>query len=349
MIKDFEHLSLRVRNGKAELLNQTKLPTIEEWLPCDTVEQMYIYIKRLSTRGAPLIGCSAAIALAVHTINKFPNDPKIPEIAGYLRSSRPTAVNLMYACDLISQKNKPKPDYSPENICKMAYDIIKQEIDMCENMAINGANLIKSGENIITHCNTGALATPGLGTALGVIKKAHSMGKKIHVYVDETRPLLQGGRLTTWELEKNSIPYTLICDNMAAVLMQKGVISRALVGADRIALNGDFANKIGTYSLAVNAKHHGVPFHPVAPLSTVDFECPNGGAIPIEERIPEEVHGAFGTKWAPPTARVFNPAFDVTPSSLVTSLILDTGVYTETDLKKGALHILNPSQSKSKL
>jgi len=354
LLESFEKLlvgdyatALRVKSGKVELLDQRRIPKEEIWLPCDTVEQMYIYIKRLSTRGAPLIGCSAAIALAVHTLNQFPNDPKIPETADYLRSSRPTAVNLMYACDLISQRNKTKPDYSPQHICKIAYDIIKHEIDMCENMA-NGANLIKSGENIITHCNTGSLATPGLGTALGVIKKAHSMGKKIHVYVDETRPLLQGGRLTTWELERAHIPYTLICDNMAAVLMQRGVISRALVGADRIALNGDFANKIGTYSLAVNAKHHGVPFHPVAPLSTVDFDCPNGGAIPIEERIPEEVQGAFGTKWAPPNAPVFNPAFDVTPTKLVTSMILDTGVYSETDLNNGALSKLNPSR-KSKL
>jgi methylthioribose-1-phosphate isomerase len=203
-----------------------------------------------------------------------------------------------------------------------------------------GAKLIGDQESIITHCNTGGLATVGIGTALGVIRSAHAQGKKIHVYVDETRPLLQGGRLTTWELEKFEIPYTLICDNMAAALMKQGKVQRALVGADRIALNGDFANKIGTYSLSIAARHHQVPFHPVAPLTTVDFGCPDGMAIPIEERNSEEVVGITQPqkiRWAPAAAKVWNPAFDVTPATMLTSLILDKGILSGAQLQAGEL------------
>jgi len=212
---------------------------------------------------------------------------------------------------------------------------------MNDCMAKLGASLIKDGDGILTHCNTGTLATPGKGTALGVIREAHAQGKKIHVFVDETRPLLQGGRLTTYELERSNIPYTLICDNMAATLMRQGKIQRVFVGADRIATNGDFANKIGTYSVSVLCKHHNIPFHTVAPVSTVDFECPDGDHIPIEERKKEEVHGASGAfgsvTWAPKNSNTYNPAFDVTPVDLLESIILDSGIYTKEDIKKGAL------------
>lgn len=286
-----------------------------------------------------MIGCVAALALASHAV-KNPENPQIVEKAEYLRQSRPTAVNLMYACDFIAQKTSPSPDYSPEKIIELAYELVDREISMCEKMSEHGASLISPGEGILTHCNTGSLATPGLGTALGVIRKAHQAGKGIHVYVDETRPLLQGGRLTTYELEKSGIPYTLICDNMAATLMRQGKIHRVFVGADRIATNGDFANKIGTYSVAVLAKHHGIPFYPVAPLSTVDFECASGDSIPIELRKAEEVHGAFGTLWAPKGAPAFNPAFDVTPVELVTALVLDTGILTQNDIKEGKIKAL---------
>jgi methylthioribose-1-phosphate isomerase len=334
-------MSLRVRSGKVELLDQRHLPKKQIWLPCDTTEQMWDYIKTLAVRGAPLIGCAAALALAVHSVN-HPNDGKIPEQAEYLRTSRPTAVNLMYAVDKIAQKSvaADKRDFSPENVCKIAYALMEREVAMCDAMGRNGAALVKDGEGILTHCNTGSLATLGIGTALGVIREAHRQGKKIHVFVDETRPLLQGGRLTTFELQQSGIPYTLICDNMAASLMRDGKIQRVFVGADRVAMNGDFANKIGTYSVAALAHLHDIPFHAVAPLSTVDFRCESGKDIPIEEREAKEVHGAFGTIWAPEEAKVFNPAFDVTPAKFVTSLVLDTGVINRDEIGKGKLREL---------
>ena len=209
-------------------------------------------------------------------------------------------------------------------------------------ISTHGASLIKEGDQILTHCNTGALATAGAGTALGVIAKAHEQGKKIHVYVDETRPLLQGGRLTTYELQKLGVPYTLICDNMAASLMAAGKITKAIVGSDRIALNGDFANKIGTYNVAILCHYHKVPFYVAAPYTTVDFSCESGKEIPIEERKCSEVrgvHGSFGVvEWAPSESKVYNPAFDVTPASITSNWILDTGVYDKEQMKSGILN-----------
>eukprot|EP00696_Hemimastix_kukwesjijk_P010422 gnl/Hemi2/23147_TR7764_c0_g1_i1.p1 gnl/Hemi2/23147_TR7764_c0_g1~~gnl/Hemi2/23147_TR7764_c0_g1_i1.p1 ORF type:complete len:244 (-),score=45.46 gnl/Hemi2/23147_TR7764_c0_g1_i1:115-846(-) len=224
---------------------------------------------------------------------------------------------------------------------RTAESLWDEEVDMYNKMARHGATLISQGEGILTHCNTGALATPGIGTALGVIREAHRQGKNIHVFVDETRPLLQGGRLTTYELQKEGIPHTLICDNMAASLMRAGRIQRVLVGADRIAVNGDFANKIGTYSAAVCAHHHGIPFHCVAPVTTLDFSCATGASIPIEERSLEEVRGVAGSfgsvRWAPQDTPAFNPAFDVTPLDLTTSIIMDSGVYSRDDIAAGCL------------
>lgn len=340
-LKDFDFMALRSRGGKVELLDQRELPDKENWLPCETLDQVFDYIKTLATRGAPMIGCVAALALAVHAVSVYPEKADVVSKAEYLKKSRPTAVNLMYACDYVAQKGSPNPDFSVQNICKLAYEVLDKEIEMCEKMANYGAQLISDGDNILTHCNTGSLATPGVGTALGVIRRAHKSGKKIHVYVDETRPLLQGGRLTTYELKKEGIPFTLICDNMAAALMQQKKIQRIFVGADRIATNGDFANKIGTYSLAVLAKYHNIPFHPVAPISTVDFSCPSGSDIPIEQRNSTEVQGAMGKlRWAPEDSPVFNPAFDVTPVDLVTSLVLDTGVHTQSQIKDGIIKTL---------
>jgi methylthioribose-1-phosphate isomerase len=200
-------------------------------------------------------------------------------------------------------------------------------------MARNGVTVLRDGDRVLTHCNTGGLATAGLGTALGVLIEGKRQGLNLHVIADETRPLLQGGRLTTWELQKNGIPFTLICDNMAGFLMQKGGVDKVMVGADRIARNGDFANKVGTYSLAVLCKHHKIPFYVVAPQTTVDAECANGAGIPIEERAPHEVHGA----WAPKTSKVWNPAFDVTPAELVTGWILDRGIFNIAQVREGAL------------
>lgn len=302
---------------------------------------MWQHIKQLSVRGAPLIGVAAAMAIAVTAKNGNYSKQDIINKSEYLKTARPTAVNLMYCCDrIIHELEKYSGENHTQLVCDLAHEMLAKEIEMNDSMAKLGASLIKEGESILTHCNTGGLATPGKGTALGIIKEAHLQGKKIHVYVDETRPLLQGGRLTTYELERAGIPYTLITDNMAAFLMKQGKIQRVFVGADRIATNGDFANKIGTYSVAVLANYHKIPFHAVAPISTVDFQCPSGEHIPIEERKAEEVLGASGhfgnVRWAPKNAQTYNPAFDVTPIELVTSIILDSGVYTQDQIKNGA-------------
>eukprot|EP01111_Echinosteliopsis_oligospora_P013792 TRINITY_DN503_c0_g1_i1.p1 TRINITY_DN503_c0_g1~~TRINITY_DN503_c0_g1_i1.p1 ORF type:complete len:360 (+),score=116.03 TRINITY_DN503_c0_g1_i1:184-1263(+) len=349
-LTDFTYFSIRCKDGKLQVLDQRKLPDVEEWLDCHTPEDMSVYIKQLSVRGAPLIGVAAALSLAHYAAQQTRTEAEIETQGHYLREARPTAVNLMFAIDLMLQVGvaPASRDFSASRLIETAYSIMKKEVDMCDAMSKHGASLIKQGENILTHCNTGALATPGKGTALGVIREAHAQGKQIHVYVDETRPLLQGGRLTAYELQKEGIPYTVICDNMAATLMRAGKIDRVLVGADRIATNGDFANKIGTYSVAVLAKHHNVPFHPVAPLSTVDFACTSGKEIPIEERAREEVLGASGSfgsvRWGPSAAAAFNPAFDMTTADLVDSLILDTGLCTRTDLEAGKLKSLKGEQ-----
>jgi methylthioribose-1-phosphate isomerase len=328
-------MSLRVRGGIVEILDQRVLPKQETWLPVHSLEDIFEYILVLAVRGAPMIGCAAALSLAWW---RFVNpEGDFAGACAHLKTARPTAVNLMYCCDALAQLNKDVKDYTASNVTRLALEFLDHERDMCAQMAQHGASLVKDGDNILTHCNTGSLATIGVGTALGVIREAHKQGKKIHVYVDETRPLLQGGRLTAYELKREGIPYTIICDNMAAHLMKQGKVQRIFVGADRIAINGDFANKIGTYSLAVVAKYHGVPFHPVAPVSTVDFECTSGKDIPIEERKMDEVFGAFGTTWAPEGSQGYNPAFDVTPMDLVESVILDSGIYTKEMVEAGAL------------
>ncbi|EGC40131.1 translation initiation factor eIF-2B alpha subunit [Dictyostelium purpureum] len=343
-METFNFLSIRYNKEekKLEILDQRKLPDIEEWLLVNDPSDMITYIKQLSVRGAPLIGVGASMSLYNHVLlneSKLTKED-ITRISMELRESRPTAVNLMYSIDEMMQvkQAEDKRDLSAENLGRIAMSIIKNEVEMCRKMSEFGASLIQHGESILTHCNTGSVATVGAGTALGVIREAHKQGKNIHVYVDETRPLLQGGRLTTYELEREGIPYTLICDNMAATLMRSGKIQRVLVGADRICRNGDFANKIGTYGVSVLAHHHNVPFHAVAPMSTVDIKCETGEDIPIEERSSSEVQGAsgaFGTvRWAPKNSKTFNPAFDVTPMNLVTSLILDIGIIDKNNLDK---------------
>lgn len=322
-MKPFDTLALRYCDGALLLLDQRKLPFKEEWVHVTSPTQMVELIQGLAVRGAPLIGAAAAASLADFAL-KGASDKDIRQAAQLLKEARPTAVNLGWAIDRLLESE----DFSEE-----ANWIIEMEIEMSEQMARIGAENIFRGESILTHCNTGGLATPGIGTALGVIRKAHEQGKQIHVFVDETRPLVQGGRLTTWELKRLGVPHTLICDNMAAALMREGKIQRVLTGADRIALNGDFANKIGTYSTAVNAYYHGIPFHAVAPLSTVDPACPSGRAIPIEERGAEEVRA----QWAEEGTPCFNPAFDVTPVELVSSLIFDSGEIDREKLKKGHL------------
>jgi methylthioribose-1-phosphate isomerase len=286
-------------------------------------------------RGAPLIGVAAALSLAVYSQQTQDAD-NLRQWGLRLRAARPTAVNLMWAIDRLL----PLCD-DPLRLQAEACAIFEEDVALCQRMAAAGAPLIQSGDHVLTHCNSGGLATAGLGTALGVIIHAWQQGTALHVYVDETRPLLQGARLTAWELEQHGIPYTLISDNMAAMLMRQGRIQKIFVGADRVAANGDFANKIGTYSVAVNAHYHGIPLYPVAPWSTLDLACASGAHIPIEERAAAEVQGVvLGTgivQWAPPGAAVYNPAFDVTPVELVTALVTDQGVFEREALKAGAL------------
>jgi methylthioribose-1-phosphate isomerase len=319
--------AVRYNQGLLEVLDQQKLPLVEEWINVQTPEQMSEIIISLKVRGAPLIGIAAICSLA-QLAEQGQSRATIEQAAQFLRKSRPTAVNLSIYIDRVLAAMSQTEDYLGA-VLKEVEAIFHEDTALCEAIGVAGAALIQPGERILTYCNTGSLATAGIGTALGVIKTAHAQGKGIHVYTCETRPLLQGGRLTAWELEKNGIPYTLICDNMAATLMKQGKIDRVLVGADRIAANGDFANKIGTYSTAVLARHHNIPFHVVAPYTTIDPNCPDGASIQIEERAPAEVRGAAGSFgkviWSPANAPVYNPAFDVTPASLVKSYILDKG------------------------
>lgn len=320
--------AIRYDQGNLSILNQQKLPGEEEWIIVETPEQMVEVIRSLKVRGAPLIGVSASFSLA-QMAERGASVEMLEQAAALLRSARPTAVNLMNCIDRILDAMKINSN-AQQAVIQTAKEMFYEDIALCKAMGEAGADLIQPNERILTYCNTGGLATAGIGTAIGVIKTAHAQGKNIHVYVCETRPLLQGGRLTAWEMEQNGIPYTLICDNMAATLMKQGKIDRVLLGADRIAINGDFANKIGTYSVAVLAKHHHIPFHVVAPYTTIDPLCESGDAIKIEERSSDEVRGAAGSfgkvTWSPKNAPVFNPAFDVTPAELVTSYVLDVGV-----------------------
>ncbi len=312
-MKPLYSLALRLQNGRLEILDQTLLPQEELWLAADSPEEMVSHIKRLAVRGAPLIGVAAALSLGVYSV-KEKNKTKLLAAADLLREARPTAVNLMHAMDRMKKRIAMDADLSEE-----AAAIFSEDVLLCDAMAERGARYIQDGDSVLTHCNTGGLATAGVGTALGVIRKAWEQGKKIHVYVDETRPLLQGARLTAWELGKLGIPYTLICDNMAAALMAKGKIQNVFVGSDRIAKNGDVANKIGTYSVAVIANFHKIPFYVVAPSTTLDLKCLTGKDIPIEEREAAEVRSGK----SPLEAKVWNPAFDVTPRELIRAIILE--------------------------
>jgi len=330
-MKKMDCLSLRFDGEVLFYLDQTLLPHEERWCPVRSVNESIEAIKMLRVRGAPLIGVFAGLSLAIAAQEGLSRD-KLRTEALRLRESRPTAVNLMMAIDRMLHALESDIDPIPalENEAQRLFD---EDVRLCEEMGTVGASLIQDGDQVLTHCNTGGLATVGIGTALGVIRKAHESGKKIHVFVDETRPLLQGGRLTTWELQKLGIPYTLICDNMAASLMAKKLITKVFLGADRIALNGDFANKIGTYGVAVLAQYHGVPFYPVAPYTTLDPKLESGNEIVIEMRGDSEVR----REWAPKTSVTYNPAFDVTPVGLVTGLVLNTQYYSRGELQSGVL------------
>lgn len=325
------------------VLDQTLLPHEEKWLEIKTIEDCIKAIKALQVRGAPLIGVVASLSLAQSALQGRSLEQLKLETQA-LKEARPTAVNLMVCMDRIQKVLES--DGTKEKLLQLAVEIFNEDVQLCEKIAQNGVQLIGQNESILTHCNTGGLATAGVGTALGIIRKAHEQGKNIHVYVDETRPLLQGGRLTTWELKKLGIPYTLITDTMAASLMAQKKVHKIFVGCDRIAMNGDFANKIGTYSLAVLAHHHQIPFYVAGPYTTMDRECLSGDQIPIEQRPAKEVlgvEGAFGkVQWAPEGSSVYNPSFDVTPAPFVSQWVLDFGVFKQDDFKQGRVKLCMP-------
>ena len=323
--------TIKRQDNSVVILAQTRLPQETRYLELDDYRDVIDAIKRLEVRGAPAIGIAAAygMALAVHQIGRYDTE-FLGELGARFKDSRPTAVNLFRAVDrMLSKASQLTSDDMEEVLATLwteAEAIHEEDRKMCEQIGQHGATLLGDGDAILTHCNAGALATGGIGTALGVIYTTYDQGKKLRVYADETRPLLQGARLTMWELMQAGIDVTLICDNTAGMLMKQGVINHVIVGADRIARNGDFANKIGTYSVAVLAKYHGVPFYVAAPGSTFDDQTESGDDIIIEERASHEVTEGFGDRTAPEDAKVYAPAFDVTPFELVTSFITDEGI-----------------------
>ena len=330
------------KNGAAKYVDQTLLPHKLKFVICKNIKKLWRAIKTLTVRGAPAIGIAGALGVVLAVKNSKAGTSKelikeVKRAAKYLASSRPTAINLFWALarmESVAEKNYLKaPEDIKKVLLKEALSMIKEDKASCRAMAKFGSSLVKNGDNILTHCNAGGLATADYGTALGVLFESKSQGKKIKVYVDETRPLLQGARLTTWELMKEGIDTTLICDNMAASLMAKGRIKKIFVGADRIARNGDAANKIGTYNLAVLAGHHGIPFYVVAPISTFDFKIKNGKNIPIEERSADEVRSILGCRIAPDKVKVYNPAFDVTPAAYITAIITEKGIFKKPYMK----------------
>ncbi len=318
-----------------KLLDQTKLPRSVEYIITDDYRVIINAIQRLAVRGAPAIGIAAAFALAfasgrIEISSRDAYVKALEQIAGEIVTARPTAVNLRWAIDRLMKRAHAMDDVSavPSSLLDEAEKIREEDIQMCRQIGINGAALLPDSGGVITHCNTGALATGDHGTAQSVIVTAIEQGKKLRVYADETRPLLQGARLTMFELQALGIDATLITDNAAAFVMKQGKAQAVVTGADRIAANGDTANKIGTYGLAVLAKHHDIPFYIAAPSSTIDMGSPDGTAIPIEERDPKEVTHPLGTQIAPDNVNAYSPAFDVTPNELITAIITEHGVIT---------------------
>ena len=330
VIKTLEWTDAGVR-----FIDQTKLPTEEVYVTCKTYEEVANAIKTMIVRGAPAIGVSAAmgIALGVRDSKAQTADelaPELERICKVIGATRPTAVNLFWAIRRMQDKfaqlrDKPVAEIKRQMVAE-AQRMHVEDIAANEAMGKHGAVLLPSRGSVLTHCNAGALCAAGYGTALGVIRAAVESGKQIHVFADETRPFLQGARLTAWELMKDNIPTTLISDNMAGAIMRQGKINAVVVGADRIAANGDVANKIGTYTVAILAKEHGIPFYVAAPISTVDLETPDGSKIPIEQRASTEVTHMAGKQIAPDGVVVENPAFDVTPHEYVAAIITERGV-----------------------
>src|SRR5437868_8594930 len=330
MIKTLEWTDEGVR-----FIDQTKLPTEESYVTCATYEEVADAIRRMVVRGAPAIGVAAAMGIALGTRDAEGDHVSelrrnFDEICDTIGETRPTAVNLFWAIRRMRDKFEASSELPVEQIKQSlileAQRMYLEDIAANEAMGRHGATLMPASGGVLTHCNAGALATCGYGTALGVIRAAVEQGKKIHVYADETRPFLQGSRLTAWELMKDGIPTTVIADNMAGAMMRLGKIGAVVVGADRIAANGDVANKIGTYSVAVLAKEHGIPFYVAAPWSTVDLDTPDGSSIPIEQRNPREVTHMAGKQMVPDGIGVENPAFDVTPAKYVSAIVTEKGI-----------------------
>ena len=323
-------------DGRLVLIDQTKLPVELTQLTCTDVEMVGDAIKRLCVRGAPAIGIAAAYGVCVGVQTVAADDcmrlqARAHEVADYLATSRPTAVNLFWALD----RMRAKVDHAfamgnAEQFRQVLLDeakaIHEEDRTVCHSIGRFGAELLPDGAGVLTHCNAGGLATAEYGTALSVFFTAQDQGKKLHVFVDETRPLLQGARLTAWELAQRNIPATLICDSMAGQVMKEGRVHAVVTGADRVAANGDAANKIGTYSVAQLAKAHGIPFYVAAPVSTFDLSISSGDQIPIEQRAAQEITHGFGRQTAPEGVDVYNPAFDVTPAELIKAIITERGI-----------------------
>jgi methylthioribose-1-phosphate isomerase len=340
-------------DGFLELIDQRLLPTEFVKLQCRDVEQLYEAIKTLAVRGAPAIGVAAAFGpvLSLQKLHAETTLQKCLKVifdsCEYLKAARPTAVNLFWALDRVWHRANelkiawPKAPLQrlKEVVLAEASSIYQEDVDMCLRIGQNGEKFIKDGSGILTHCNAGALATAGQGTALSLIFEAHKKQKRFKVYVDETRPLLQGARLTAWELQQAGVDVTVICDNMAGWLMKQGKIDAVITGADRIAANGDTANKIGTYSLSILARQHGIPFYIAAPSSTFDLSVKSGDQIPIEQRGADEVVTFAETRVVPDGISVYNPAFDVTEAKNITAIITDKGVIEKPNTDKILEHL----------
>jgi methylthioribose-1-phosphate isomerase len=323
-------------DGHLVLIDQTRLPVELVEMECPDVDTVWEAIKSLRVRGAPAIGIAAAYGVCVG-LQSVPSRgegaiwERLKQVSEYLASSRPTAVNLFWALDRMNKRAQGlRGNRSPievrQELLDEARTIHDEDREVCRAIGRYGAELLGDRTNVLTHCNAGGLATSEYGTALSVIFTAQDMGKRLHVFVDETRPLMQGARLTAWELSRREVDATLICDSMAAQVMKEGRVQAVITGADRIAANGDTANKIGTYSVAVLARAHDIPFYVAAPASTFDLSIPNGDQIPIEQRSADEITHGFGRQTAPDGIGVYNPAFDVTPASLIRAIITERGV-----------------------
>ena len=335
--------TLRWQDNRLEMIDQRVLPARFEYLSYDSAASVAHGIRAMVVRGAPAIGCAAAYGVALEALRLKETSPEafrsgMEKGFASLAQSRPTAVNLFWALQRMRQvwqgMGAAAPAVVAERLLSEAHEVHAEDIRINRTMGAAGAALLADGARVLTHCNAGALATAGWGTALGVIRSAVEAGKKISVIADETRPFLQGARLTAWEMVQENIPVTLITDNMAGHLMAHGEVDAVIVGTDRVAANGDVANKIGTYMVAVLARRHNIPFYVACPLSTIDLNIASGAEIPIEERAPEEVTGFRDCQWAAQGVKVRNPAFDVTPAELVTALITEKGVVREPNREK---------------